>query len=144
MKPIFLSVLNIRKHLLIVVCLFITIALTAQETEPSDLKDFKIVIENTKNGLKMQGVEGTVWKDLSFTISKNKPQAINTYGMTKVNEVPIEVEDKYTHFLFTITKTSNGVELKGLEGTAWVELSITFSFDSEKVMLDQYGIKNIY
>jgi hypothetical protein len=119
-------------------------SLNAQDSKLQDLKDFKIIIENTANGLNMQGVEGTVWTELSFTTNNNQPQAVNTYGMTTASETMEAVDDKYTRFLFTITKTGSGIELKGLEGTAWKELSITFSFKSEKVMLDQYGIKNIY
>ena len=144
MKSIFLSMLNMRKQLVIVAFLFMSLTLTAQDTKPSDLKDFKIIIENTADGLKLQGIEGTVWTDLSFSVKNNQPQAVNTYGMTTVNETMATVEDKYTRFMFTIAKTANGVELKGLEGTAWKEVSTTFSFKSEKVMLDQYGIKNIY
>lgn len=144
MKTLFLSGLKITKLLMIVAVLFTVGKLNAQDTKASDLKDFKIVIENTANGLKMQGVEGTVWTDLSFTALKNQPQAVNTYGMTTVNEKMEEVDDKYTKFLFTVTKTANGIELKGLEGTAWKELGLTFSFDSEKVMLDQFGLKKIY
>lgn len=144
MKTLFLTELKITKLLMIVAFVFAGASLKAQNDKLPDLKDFKIVIENTANGLKMQGIEGTVWTDLEFTLLKNQPQAVNTYGMTKVNDLPIDVDDKYTHFLFTVTKTGNGVELKGIEGTAWKELGITFSFDSEKVMLDQFGIKTIH
>jgi hypothetical protein len=144
MKTLFLPGLKTTKLFLMLAFLSLGASLNAQDSKLQDLKDFKIVIENTTNGLKMQGIEGTVWTDLSFTITKNQPQAVNTYGMTSVNEKTDEVDNKYAKFLFTITKTANGIELKGLEGTAWKELSITFSFKSEKVMLDQYGIKNIY
>lgn len=129
---------------LILSFLFLGVSSSAQNNKLSELKDFQIIIENAGNGLKMQGVEGTVWTDLSFTINNYQPQAINTFGMTTVNEKMEEVDDKYAKFLFTVTKTANGIELKGFEGTAWKELSITFSFESEKVMLDQFGIKNIY
>lgn len=144
MKSICFTVSRIKQGMLLVTMLLFTIGLVAQNSQTTQLKDFKIIIENTVNGLNMQGVEGTVWTELSFTTNNNQPQAVNTYGMTTVNETMEAVDDKHTRFLFTITKTANVIELKGLEGTAWKELSITFSFKSEKVMLDQYGIKNIY
>lgn len=144
MKSRCLFMLKTTKQFVTVAFLFMSLTLTAQDTKPSDLKDFKIIIENTVDGLKLQGIEGSVWTDLSFTINTNQSQAINTYGMTKVNDIMEEVDDTYTHFLITVTKTANGIKLKGVEGTAWKEASATFSFKSEKVMLDQHGIKNIY
>lgn len=138
MKSICFILSHIKQGLLLVTMLLFTIGLVAQNSQTTQLKDFKA------NGLNMQGVEGTVWTELSFTTNNNQPQAVNTYGMTTASETMEAVDDKYTRFLFTITKTANGIELKGLEGTAWKELGTTFSFKSEKVMLDQYGIKNIY
>lgn len=117
--------------------------LMAQNTNLGDLKDFKLVIENTKTGLNMRSIEGTAWKDLSFRLSNNQAQAIDEYGMTDLDQVSPTKDATLADFLFTITKTNKGVELKGIEGTAWETLSLTLSFDGEKFIVDQFGIKTI-
>jgi hypothetical protein len=111
----------------------------AQEKISADLKEFKITIEKTNNGLKMQSDKGSAWIDLSFSLSDNKPQAIDKYGMTQLGEVTTNTEPKLADYLFTITKTKDGVTLTGIKGTAWKVLSFSLQKNSKKV-IDQYGM----
>lgn len=120
-----------------------TNSLMAQDIKPGDLNDFKLVVENTKTGFSMQSIEGTAWKKLSFKINNNQAQGIDEYGMTDLDQVSPKKDANLADFLFTITKTNKGVELKGIEGTAWETLSMTLSFDGEKFIVDQFGIKTI-
>jgi len=111
----------------------------AQEQSSSDLKDFKITIERTDNGLKMHSSEGSSWVDLSFSLANDKPQAIDEYGMTQLDKVSSNKDSNLADYLFTITKTNDGISLTGIEGTAWKELSFTLS-KNKKQMIDQSGM----
>ena len=51
----------------------------------SNLADFLFTITKTYNGIKLKGIEGTAWLDLSFSLTKNKKQAFDLYGMTALN-----------------------------------------------------------
>jgi len=51
-------------------------------------------------------------------------QAVDQYGMTAVNRKR-KPNEELANFLFAIRKKGNGLELKGLEGTGWLELSYT-------------------
>ncbi len=115
----------------------------AQESPSDDLKPFKVVIEKTENGIKMQSVEGSTWTDLSFGINQDRPQAINEYGMTELNKVSSQKDSDLAHFLFTITKTESGIVLKGMEGTTWTDLSFSL-LDNQKQAIDQFGLTKIH
>ncbi len=116
--------------------------LIAQEKKSADLKDFKIVVEKTDNGIKMKCIEGSAWIDLSFSQNNNQPQAIDEYGMTELNKVSSKKDSNLADFLFTITKTDNGIELKGIEGTAWTDLSFSLA-KNKKQAFDQYGMTEV-
>ena len=59
--------------------------LVAQEKKSTDLKDFKVVVEKMENRIKMQSIKGSAWIDLSFSLAENGKQAIDQFGMTKLN-----------------------------------------------------------
>ena len=116
--------------------------LIAQEKKSDDLKSFKVVVEKTDNGIKMQGVEGSAWIDLSFSINNDRPQAIDEYGMTELNKISSDKDSNLADFLFTITKTENGIILKGIEGTAWTDLSFSL-LEKGKQAIDQFGMTKL-
>lgn len=111
----------------------------AQEKISADLKDFKITIERTDNGLKLQSDKGSAWIDLSFSLAKNKPQAIDEYGMTQLGKVSTNKDPKLANYLFTITKTKDGITLTGIEGTAWKELSFSLQKNGRQA-INQFGM----
>lgn len=47
------------------------------------LAHYLFTIIKTKNGIKLSGMEGVAWKELSFTLLKNGYQMIDQYGMTE-------------------------------------------------------------
>jgi hypothetical protein len=138
--------LNIRRlsqNLLIAV--FILTAGTesiAQEEKSTDLKDFKLVVEKTENGFKMKSVEGSAWIDLTFSINNYRPQAIDEYGMTELGKISSEKDPNLTDFLFTITKTDNGIVLNGIEGTSWTDLSFSLKKNGKQA-IDQFGMTTL-
>ena len=115
-----LTIRKLVKNLTIFVFIVtVSTQLIAQEDRSIDLKNFKIIVEKTDSGIKLQAAEGCAWIDLSFSYNTDKPQAINEYGMTNLNKTSSEKEPNLADFLFTISKTENGIALKGIEGTAW-------------------------
>jgi len=118
-------------------------ALTARENNTPNLKAFKIVVEKTGTGIKMKSLEGSAWLDLLFSLNNYRPQAIDEYGMTALNAVSSNKDAGLADFLFTVTKTENGIELKGIEGTAWTELSFSLA-ENEKQAIDQNGLITRY
>lgn len=111
----------------------------AQEQSSAHFKAFKITIEKTDKGLKMQSHKGSAWIDLSFNLAINKPQAIDEYGMTQLGEVSTNKNPKLADYLFKITKTKDGITLMGIEGTAWKELSFLLP-QNGKQSIDQFGM----
>jgi len=128
---------------LIMALLFLitTSELMAQENK-MDLKDFTIIVEKTDNGIKMKSVEGSAWVDLSFRLKNYQPQAVDQYGMTELNNISKDKDKNLADFLFTINKTKNEIELKGIEGTAWTELKFTLA-KNKKQAINQYGLTEL-
>ncbi|GGW24418.1 hypothetical protein GCM10007383_06090 [Arenibacter certesii] len=137
--------LNFTKPMLnLLIAVFLLTAsskLIAQEKKSTDLKDFKVIVEKTENGIKMQSVKGSAWLDLSFSINNDRPQAIDEYGMTELDKISSDKDANLADFLFTVSKTENGIVLKGIEGTAWTDLSFSLP-ENGKQEIDQYGMVN--
>lgn len=115
--------------------------LKAQEKQ-SDLKDFKIIVENIDNGIKLESLKGCAWVKLSFSLKNDKPQAVDEYGMTSLVEVASRKNSDPVDFLFTISKTKNEIVLKGIEGTAWTDLSFSL-VENGKQAIDQFGMTTL-
>lgn len=120
------------------VCLSLNNSILAQTNAP-ELVKFQILVETTEDGIRLTGLDGCAWKELSFSVPKHKPQAIDQNGMT-TKKGKSQVEENYLpHFLFTLTKTDKGLSFEGLKGTAWESLG--FSCDGSCYQLiDQYGM----
>jgi hypothetical protein len=97
----------------------------SQSVIKTESPKFLILIETTKDGLKLTGQEGCAWKELTFTINQDKPQAIDQFGMTTLKKDQPEKEKNLSHFLFIIQKTQEGISLEGKEGTAWKKLNFS-------------------
>ena len=138
-----LTIRKLVKNLTIFVFIVtVSTQLIAQEDRSIDLKNFKIIVEKTDSGIKLQAAEGCAWIDLSFSYNTDKPQAINEYGMTNLNKTSSEKEPNLADFLFTISKTENGIALKGIEGTAWIDLSFSL-LENKKQAINQFGMTTL-
>ena len=118
-----------------------TSELIAQEKKDK-LKDFKVIVEKTDNGIKMKSEKGSAWIDLSFSLNNDQPQAVDEYGMTELKNVSENKDEKLADFLFTIAKTENGIKLKGIDGTAWTELNFSLA-ENKKQAIDQFGMTSL-
>lgn len=108
----------------------------AQESTPSD---FKITIEPTRQGLKMESHNGSAWIDLEFNLGKNELRVVNQYGMTEEGKHISDRNPKFTNYLFAVQRTKNEIILTGIEGTVWKNLSLPVEIH-EKVTIDKFGI----
>lgn len=124
---------------LIIPILFLTTASELIAQKKFELKDFKIIIEKTDAGIKMKSTKGSAWTDLTFNLKDYSPQAVDEFGIARSNMAPQTNDEDLADFLFTIAKTKNGIELKGIEGTAWTELKFTLA-KNKKQIIDQFGI----
>ncbi|MTI20378.1 hypothetical protein E1176_05025 [Fulvivirga sp. RKSG066] len=119
--------------LVIVLLTQVNYTLPAQSNQPTDeLQGFKILVEKTADGIKLQGIEGCSWTDLAFNLNNDRPQAIAEYGMADFEETKKASVD--SDFLFTIIRTEKGIVLKGHKGTAWTDLSFTLSNNSTQAI----------
>ncbi|MDY2585808.1 M56 family metallopeptidase [Winogradskyella aquimaris] len=53
------------------------------EGKTLDTDDFAFSIKPNRNGVELNGLKGTAWIDLAFSLPENKKQAVNQLGMTK-------------------------------------------------------------
>lgn len=132
----------IQNLLMAVLIIYASSDLVAQEKKATDLKAFKVVVEKTENGIKMQSIEGSAWINLTFSINNGHPQAIDEYGMTELDKISSEKDPNLTDFLFTITKTEKGFKLKGIEGTAWTDLNFSLAGNGKQA-INQFGMTKL-
>ena len=132
---------NITRHLTLfsVLLTVMLIGTSAFSTRNSDLKEFKIELQSTKNGLKLIGQKGTAFKELAFTLRDNVQQGIDEFGMTIPETKKNTTDDNLVDFEFTIEKINSEYVLVGKKGTAWTRLSFTFS-QNNKAIVDQRGV----
>ncbi len=137
--------MKFRKLFSIIVVALLFLTGTAEliaQNKTAVLKDFKLIVEKTDNGIKMKSEKGSAWLDLSFSLNNYRPQAVDEYGITNLKNVSENKEENLADFLFTITKTENGIELKGIEGTAWTELKFSLT-DNKQLVIDQFGMTRL-
>ncbi|QED37934.1 hypothetical protein FK178_09435 [Antarcticibacterium arcticum] len=126
---------------LILVMTFSATSLFGQEKQEIILSDFLVTVQIADNNkIIMECDEGCAWKTLTYSLPDNSnPQAINEYGMTDLEKKGSQKNADLSKFLFTIQKTGNKLNLKGIEGTAWTELSFTISLH-DKQAINQMGM----
>ena len=95
---------------------------------------FLILIETSNDLINLTFQEGCAWKELSFTLIKNKVQNIDQNGMVAEKREKLVKDNIQSYFLFSIEKTKNGLSFKGIKGTAWEKLN----FDCPKTKCHQY------
>ncbi len=131
------SKFSVLPFYLLISLLFATSSKVIAQNQSVALKDFKIIIEKTKTGIKMKGIEGSAWQELSFSLNNDQSQTITPYGMVDTHKIPVNNSTKFPDYIFTITKTDKGIELKGIKGTAWTNLSFSLT---QKQAFNQYGM----
>ena len=137
--------LNMKKFFLILVAVMcFSISINAQTESVLEASKFLLLIENTKDGIKLTSSKGCAFKELSFSLKKGQTQEIDQFGMRDANdEVKVAKDDNLASFRFKITKVSDGsgldVVLEGIEGTSWKRLSFTIPRGSQ--LIDANGMR---
>ena len=113
----------------------------AQTESVFEASKFLLLIENTKDGIKLTSRKGCAFKELSFSLKKGQTQEIDQFGMRDANDKVVK-DDNLASFRFKITKINDGtalnVALEGIEGTTWEKLS--FSVPNGSQLIDQNGM----
>lgn len=137
-KPIYtiLGILIIGAITLYVGSLFMS---PIQQTTESS--SFVISIKTNGNKIILESEKGTAWKDLTYTLidEKDKIQVVDEYGVGSLEKVSKNKDNSLANFLFKIEKTAQGLRLKGIEGTAWKNLSFTLA-DNRFQKIDNLGM----
>ena len=102
---------------------------------------FQILVETNETGIKLTGKKGCSFKELTFTTELNKAQAIDQDGMVALKTT--QPVNKLRSFLFTITKTKEGLSFEGLEGTSWKKLSFKCPENKCFQIIDENGMFKI-
>ena len=120
------------------ICIFILPAVS-QQTPPSDLSHFKILVETDKDEIRLTCTEGCAFTELSFTASQDRPQPVDYQGMSELKGSAKATIDGVADFLFTIMRTDKGIKLVGIRGVVWEDLSFSCNKECEQ-WIDEFGI----
>ena len=136
--------LNMKKFFLILVAVICFGKFANAQTESVfEASNFLLLIENTKDGIKLTSGKGCAFKELSFSLKKGQTQEIDQFGMRNANDkVRVVNDENLASFRFSITKRNDGpaldVAFEGIEGTTWTKLS--FSVPRGSQLIDQNGM----
>ena len=133
---------NLRSAFRLIVAIVLInfcVIIVVYSQKKDEVKDFLISIEWTDKGFKLESYQGSAWIKLGFSFTPYKPQAVDENGMTQLSEESNLKDENLADYLFTITKTDDGVTLKGIEGVHWKELK--FSLPKHKQQkINQFGM----
>jgi len=106
----------------------------------SDINDFLILIENEDDLIKIKGIKGCAFKEISFTLRNDKVQAFDQNGMTILGKEREIRDSDLADFLFTIKRIENGLSLEGIRGTSWKKLAFNFPEKNFSQLINQDGM----
>jgi len=114
--------------------------LVAQNAKPTKSNWFQILVETTGTKIKLTGKKGCSFKELTFNAELNKTQSIDEDGIVPLETTKTEGITKLRTFLITITKTKEGLNFEGLEGTSWKKLSFQCTENKCFQIIDEKGM----
>lgn len=110
------------------ITLYVGSILTNQNKRTTESSDFVLSLKTNNNKIILECEKGCAWKDLTYTLIKgDEIKVVDEYGVGSLNKVSGNKTATLANFLFKIEKTKQGLKLKGIQGTAWVELSFTLA-----------------
>jgi len=112
----------------------------SQTVETPKLTKFLILVETTDDGIKLTGIQGCVFKELTFAIKKDYSQAVDQYGMSSLKRAETVKDSNFDNFLFTIKMTKEGLSFEGIIGTTWEKLSFSCPEHKCHQFIDQNGM----
>ena len=125
------------------ITLYVGSNLSKKNKSSSELSNFVISIKTNGNQIIMTCEKGCAWKELSYTVTSdlNEETVIDEYGVQLRKDVSEKRDASLANFLFKIQKVKKGLKLKGIEGTAWVELGFTLA-ENRFQKIDNLGMFN--
>lgn len=110
----------------------------AQNDNTINVTPFEISITIADGEILLQGIEGTVWTDLTFKLEQGDVQVINETGMPPTGTCN-QLNILEGTFCFTIKRNLNGIELISNHGTSWRKLSFSLgNYSTQKI--DHHGM----
>ena len=97
---------------------------------------FLVTVEKNRNSIELKCESGCKWSHLILE-PNSEAYIINDYGFSKGETLET---DKFT---FSIKPSESGVDLNGLKGTNWIDLSLPLSKD-KKQAINQLGMTNLF
>ncbi|MBL7872709.1 MAG: hypothetical protein JNM78_13920 [Cyclobacteriaceae bacterium] len=101
---------------------------------------FLILIKNTDTGLELVCEEGCAWKELFFSLKRDKFQMVDQHGITLKGRNQPSKDENMSTFLFRIRKTKTGINLEAKEGTSWTMLTFSCADNPCSQYIDQNGM----
>lgn len=119
------------------------LGLTTVETSEQERADkpekMLFTIERTVDGLRLRGIKGIAWPDLSFSCSGGGcNQWINEYGMAKAPG-SIPEPPRHQRFLIRIKTRGNEGTLIAGKGCSWKELQFKLA-ENKSIGVDEHGL----
>jgi hypothetical protein len=99
---------------------------------------FLLLIENTESGIKITSTKGCAFEELAFILQEGQTQEIDQFGMRGEDDV-VRNDNDLASFRITITKTKEGLDLEGIEGTTSTKLSFSCPVGKSQ-LIDQNGM----
>jgi hypothetical protein len=118
-----------------------TMGRTVSTSSPAELAPL-LVVSTPGESVQLICESGCAWTELSFAAVPDGPGvAVDEFGMTSVTRERERVEPDLSQFLFTVRRTTEGVELQGLEGFAWKGLGWECPENNCSIPIDQRGTR---
>lgn len=125
---------------LMLVFVFFTSTVIAQDTGREQTKEFKILFESTDKEIKISCREACSFQLLRFNLKPYQVQTIDQNGMVSINTGDESQDDNHVGFKFKLRRTEHGFELEGISGTNWKVLNFTCRNLMCSQLIDQNGM----
>lgn len=102
---------------------------------------FAILIENTEDGIKVNGCKGCAYIHVTATLQEGETICLDQNGIGKHfnRKKPVKKDKKLASFRMKITKKKGELLLEGHEGTIWTKLSFSCPVGGQQ-LVDQNGM----
>lgn len=107
------------------ILIFSSFCISAKTCKEKAESEFLILVETTKDGIKLTSEKGCAWKELVVKVNSYVPRTIDQFGIVTSGSDSNIKDSTLSDFRFVIKKTNNGVVLDGISGTAWTNLSFS-------------------
>ena len=131
------------KKLILILTIGLFYSSIQAQTDKQDLDQFEIKIRTTKDKIILKCNNGSSWTKLKFP-KPDHAQLIDEHGMTKlesVKNITQKSDKELSDYMFSIKLENDKVILKGLQGTAWKELTYDCKNKNCTSTINELGMK---